>query len=487
MAKKDRTGQPFVLSAPPTIDEQLEAFGAQITPTAPPPPEVGQGIDPFAAVEPGLENDPFAPVMSGGGNFGGLSKTGKLFDDPTLQREFEDVALGRESLPASTVSAFDISGLSPEEKEQIGAGVKSEIFLADSRPITDEGVVERAAILGEAPLIGSEAEEAVAERKAGTPEQIMGFLREQVQKGAMSAKKFKELTGEAPLKVPEVAAADPIKFQSKAGKVVADLQELEKQGRGPGDPLYDAVRAELGGEGAAVTPTITGATGSPTAAPAPTAGAGVPLTKTNVTQAQQRVRDNESTLDLLDNLEASLADENVGFSGLIKRTLSGAVQQGDALAQLVGGEQLSIVDAIRSQGWDIDITKYDPGLSMFDAMKNMVAFKIAASVAGQSGRGLSDRDLKVVEKSLGLNDIMSNAADVQNKVNVFRNLIIQSDNVDRRNLGAPGRQATKVNPVIRAQTVTEIQSVMKQNPNFTREQIMKEVRERLKTKGFNIQ
>ena len=137
-------------------------------------------------------------------------------------------------------------------------------------------------------------------------------------------------------------------------------------------------------------------------------------------------------LDALDSFKAELGNfmgevasdpSAVGAAGTVRTIISGLTEQAKAMGQTFGVDTATginaVQDALRRQG----ITVADPGKAAKIAVYiNTLPFKAAQALAAQTGRDLSDRDVKRFEGVIGASPI-TNEADLRARVEVITRMI----------------------------------------------------------------
>lgn len=100
-----------------------------------------------------------------------------------------------------------------------------------------------------------------------------------------------------------------------------------------------------------------------------------------------------------------LSDDPTAFGavGNVRRMVQGVGNQANALSQYFGGDFQKNYSAAAKQmaAIGLDPSYYDPKLDQVHRAANLAAYQAAAALANQSGRGLSDKDVKNFRQVLG--------------------------------------------------------------------------------------
>lgn len=129
------------------------------------------------------------------------------------------------------------------------------------------------------------------------------------------------------------------------------------------------------------------------------------LTTAVQTDLQRQVAASENFTDLLDTV-VGIAESDptlFGTAGNIRRVVQSVAGQARGMASLLGGDLDAELAAARGRlaGTNIDPAYFDPNLTDLDKLASLLAYEAAAVVAGQEGRGLSDRDFREFRAVIG--------------------------------------------------------------------------------------
>lgn len=148
--------------------------------------------------------------------------------------------------------------------------------------------------------------------------------------------------------------------------------------------------------------------------------------------------------------EVAQDPRNFGVTGALRGTVQDAIQQGDALAQYMGTEGRDIQENIARSGYDISLENFDPDLPKLDMMQNLLAYKMASTLAQQEGRGLSDNDFRRFQEMFSGQGMLSNQRDFLSRLEMAESLLQDAGSRAGDNLGrqfeAPGGQGPAPQP-----------------------------------------
>lgn len=133
---------------------------------------------------------------------------------------------------------------------------------------------------------------------------------------------------------------------------------------------------------------------------------------TNATESDLQAADIQQRrfVSLVDQVRSVARDPaNFGFPGFVKGTLQDLTALADGVADSMGysGFQSAVTDARSSLMRSPDVSAetvssfFDPDLPALQSLANLLAYQAAATLAGQEGRSVSDRDVKMFQNIVG--------------------------------------------------------------------------------------
>lgn len=151
------------------------------------------------------------------------------------------------------------------------------------------------------------------------------------------------------------------------------------------------------------------------------------------TKAQTALDEGSFALTMLDELERTVASDTVGAMGKLRSLVHGVGQQASVFGQKLVQRAGRLAGEISSG--EIQTTKgpkpntvtatrfFDPQLTEFELLSELAAYEMAAAIANQEGRGLSDRDVANMKKALQFDVSLTGPEQVLTAIQTARNLI----------------------------------------------------------------
>lgn len=181
-------------------------------------------------------------------------------------------------------------------------------------------------------------------------------------------------------------------------------------------------------------------------------------TEASRSQAQAAIRDIDATLPLVDTFLTSLRPENVGLVGKLRGMAFGAQGQLDAI---MGKDAAGALRTLRAQVQEdalannlregdggVSAGMFDPNLETTEMLGNILAYR-NARLLDPSGK-LSDADVANSKQSLGLDKTFTSAAQIQQRVKIFRDTLKSQRAAAQKLIGAKessGGQPESMSPV----------------------------------------
>ena len=122
-------------------------------------------------------------------------------------------------------------------------------------------------------------------------------------------------------------------------------------------------------------------------------------TRQNLEQGQIAFRDFTSTMDMLQSI-AEQDPSLFGVTGNVRRFGQGVAGQANALSAALGAGEFDNVAAELAEA-GVAPRFFDPNLNDIEKIATLAAYQAASALAGQEGRGLSDRDFQVFRGMIG--------------------------------------------------------------------------------------
>lgn len=379
-----------------------------------------------------------------------------------------DVAAGMFQ-PALTQSAFDLVG---ENTEDFGDVLRA---LTAQAPYADDALLDRAMIGA-----GSDFEDTargfgmaeandlaqafgVADRdNAAAMERLQWESRHAPSLSQAQASAFAELDP-----VLQALTVGPSETEVQGGLLAQNFGDLgslspeqrEVLGANPSATPRNWIH-EGGGQGVTLDGVTDAATGQPIPAGARVytgqlqgSGAETGLTnrtRQNLEQGQIAFRDFTSVMDRLEDI-AEQDPALFGVTGNVRRFGQGLAGQANALtAALNIGEFDNVAAELQSAG--VAPRFFDPNLNDIEKLATLAAYQAASALAGQEGRGLSDKDFQIFRNMIGdpgawlatresflagLSQIRELAREMYNNRIQIRNEGLSSEPIEPRPEGAP--------------------------------------------------
>lgn len=172
---------------------------------------------------------------------------------------------------------------------------------------------------------------------------------------------------------------------------------------------------------------------------------GMGPTKTVANDLQKQQISSAKMRNLL-NYTRDLANKdpgNFGFPGFVKGVVQDATALTGGIAQTMGyNDPMQAVSEVQrevaSSGIDPSLLSgvFDPNLPALETATDLLVFQAASALAGQSGRSVSDRDVKTFRQIVGNpRDVFSNQDKFLSKLNTIENILQMNENVTNTSLG----------------------------------------------------
>jgi hypothetical protein len=126
---------------------------------------------------------------------------------------------------------------------------------------------------------------------------------------------------------------------------------------------------------------------------------------------------------------------NFGFPGFVKGTMQDVTALANGVSQVFGddGFEQSVTDAQRhlfnsdvsaDVGVELLPSFYDPSLPQLQTLSDLLVFQAAAALAGQSGRSVSDKDVRMFKNIVGdPSSLFTSQAKFLSKLQMVENIL----------------------------------------------------------------
>lgn len=177
------------------------------------------------------------------------------------------------------------------------------------------------------------------------------------------------------------------------------------------------------------------------------------------TGAQKTQDEGSFALGMLDELERTVNDDTIGGIGKLRSLVHGVGQQASAFGQKLTERAGSVVSEIAAGGEKNQVNPsrfFDKDLTEFELFSELAAYELAAAIANQEGRSLSDKDVDNWKRALGFQKTFTGKEQILASIEAARRLLRSRVKIADRRLQGKGPEADRVERPIEEMSINDI-------------------------------